>query len=147
MRLGSNVRLCRVKSSDYKFLYKLLKNRAPKANISHKVLPTYEEHQKFVKSKPYKVWYIIYFGNIKVGSVYLSKQNEIGIFLLKEYQGKNIGHRVLRLLMQKNPQHRYLANVNPKNFKSINFFKKNKFKLIQHTYEFILDDRRYEKED
>jgi len=134
------VNLLKVNRFDYKFLYELLKNRDPKANISHKVMPTYQEHIQFVKSKPYKVWYIIYFGNAKAGSIYLSKQNEIGIFLLKKYQGKNIGQKVLQLLMQKNPQKRYLANVNPKNFKSISFFKKNKFKLIQHTYEFIPHD-------
>ncbi|MBI3255107.1 MAG: N-acetyltransferase, partial [Nitrosarchaeum sp.] len=110
------VNLLKVNRFDYKFLYESLKNRDPKANISHKVMPTYQEHIQFVKSKPYKVWYIIYFGNAKAGSIYLSKQNEIGIFLLKKYQGKNIGQKVLQLLMQKNPQKRYLANVNPKNF-------------------------------
>ncbi len=30
---------------------------------------------------------------------------------------------------------RYLANVSPKNKNSINFFKKNKFRLIQYTFE------------
>lgn len=140
MKSVPTVNLLKVNRSDYKFLYELLKNRDPKANISHKVMPTYQEHIKFVKSKPYKVLYIIYFRNTKAGSIYLSKQNEIGIFLLKKYQGKNIGQKILRLLMQKNPQKRYLANVNPKNFKSISFFKKNKFKLIQHTYEFIPHD-------
>jgi len=137
MKVASIVRLLEVKRSDYSFLYKLLKNRDPKANISHKVMPIYQEHTKFVKSKPYKVWYIVYLGNTKVGSVYLSRQNEIGIFLLKKHQGKNIGQKTLQLLMQKNPQKRYLANVNPKNYKSVSFFKKNKFRLIQHTYEYI----------
>ena len=31
------------------------------------------------------------------------------------------------------------ANVNPKNKKSLDFFKKNGFKLIQYTYELTLD--------
>lgn len=140
MKTGPTVSLTKVKRSDYKFLYELLRNRDPKANISHKVMPTYKEHIKFVKSKPYKVWHIIYLGNAKVGSIYLSRQNEIGIFLMKKYHGKNIGQKALQFLMQKNPQKRYLANVNPQNCKSIRFFKKNKFKLIQHTYEFILDE-------
>lgn len=110
------------------------------ANISHRIMPTYAEHVKFVKSKPYKAWYVVYFGSKKVGSVYLSKQNEIGIFLLKKYHGNDIGQQALHLLMQKNPEKRYLANVNPKNSKSIKFFKKNKFKLIQYTYELMPDD-------
>lgn len=140
MKSITDVNLVKVKKSDYKFLYELLKKRDPKSNISHKTMPTYNEHIKFVKSKPYKIWYVIYFGNAKAGSIYLSKQNEIGIFLLKKYQGKNIGQTALRLLMKKNPQKRYLANVNPKNCKSIKFWRKNKFRLIQYTYEFIPDE-------
>ena len=42
---------------------------------------------------------------------------------------------VLKLFLKMNPRSRYLANVNPKNDKSSNFFKKNGFKLIQYTYE------------
>ena len=37
--------------------------------------------------------------------------------------------------MEKNQKKRYLANVSPKNKKSIAFFKKHKFRLIQYTYE------------
>lgn len=137
--IPGRVNIVKVNKSDYKFLYALLKERDPKANISHKTMPTYGEHIKFVNSKPYKIWYVIRIGSTKAGSIYLSKENEIGIFLIKNLQGKKIGQKALELLIQKNPEKRYLANVNPKNCKSINFFKKNKFKLIQHTYEFIPD--------
>ena len=37
--------------------------------------------------------------------------------------------------MKQNKQKRYLANVSPKNKKSIQFFKHNGFKLIQYTFE------------
>ena len=56
-----------------------------------------------------------------------------------EYQGKNIGNDALAELIRKNPRERYLANVNPKNKKSSAFFKNNNFKLIQHTYEMVLE--------
>ncbi|NDF29934.1 MAG: N-acetyltransferase [Nitrososphaeria archaeon] len=138
--MSSVVSIIKISNSDLRFLYLLLKERDPRANISHRIMPTYAEHVKFVKSKPYKAWYVVYFGSKKAGSVYLSKQNEIGIFLLKKYYGNDIGQQALHLLMQKNPEKRYLANVNPKNSKSIKFFKKNKFKLIQYTYEFMPDD-------
>jgi RimJ/RimL family protein N-acetyltransferase len=137
MRNNTSIKLNKVKKSDALFLYDLLRERDPRANISHRKMPSYEEHVKFILSNPYKIWYVIYLGNTKSGSIYLSKQNEIGIFILAKYQGKNIGKQALQLLMKKNPESRYLANVNPKNRKSINFFKKNKFTLIQHTYEFI----------
>ena len=133
------LKIISVSSEDVKFLYELLIERDPKANISHKKMPTFQEHTKFVDSRPYKKWYVIKLENRKIGSVYLTKQNEIGIFIKKEYQGNHFGNQILKLLIDKNPEKRFLANVNPKNTKSINFFKKNNFKLIQHTYELELD--------
>ena len=124
---------------DYEFLYDLLGERNSQINISHKKMPTWEEHIKFIKSKPYTRWYIILKSKERVGSIYLSKNDEIGIFLSKEYQKKNIGNTTLVELIRKNPRKRYLANVNPKNKKSSTFFKKNNFKLIQHTYEMVLE--------
>ena len=108
-------------------------------------MPTYSSHVKFIASKPYKKWYIIFsldglrseskYTKTKVGSIYLSKNDEIGIFVLKRFQGKNIGKYALTELMRRNPKSRYLANVNPKNKKSMQFFKNNGFKLIQYTFE------------
>ena len=124
-----------VKKSDSNFLYELLKQRDPRANISHKRMPSFKQHESFIQSKPYSKWYIIESSNDDIGSIYLSKNNEIGIFLIGKNQNKGIGCKALKLLIEKNPKIRYLANVNPKNKKSIDFFKKNGFKLIQHTYE------------
>ena len=124
-----------VKESDCLFLYELLKERDPRANISHKKMPSFVQHVKFVLSKPYAKWYVIVECENRIGSIYLTKDNEIGIFLKKNLQCKGIGVKVLKLLMENNPRDRYLANVNPKNKKSIQFFKNNGFKLIQHTYE------------
>ena len=131
----STIYLKSVTNSDIEFLFDLLKERDPSTNISHKKMPTHDEHVKFVRSKPYSKWYIIFKSKQKVGSIYLSKNNEIGIFLSKKFQGKNIGDFALNDLIKKNPRKRFLANVNPKNKKSIQFFKNNKFKLIQYTFE------------
>jgi RimJ/RimL family protein N-acetyltransferase len=134
--IDTSIKLRPVKISDCSFLYDMLKERDPKANISHKKMPSFSEHEKFVLSKPYFKWYIIEISKNDVGSVYLTKNDEIGIFLKKENQSGGIGVHALKLLLNKNPKCRYLANVNPKNKKSIQFFKNNGFKLIQHTYEF-----------
>lgn len=130
-----SIKLRNVNQSDFRFLYNLLNERDPKANISHKKMPTYTEHVKFVKSKPYSKWNIIKYGTQRVGSIYLSKNDEIGIFLKKQFHGKNIGQSSLELFIKMNPRKRYMANVNPKNTKSKKFFKKNGFRLIQYTYE------------
>ena len=101
-------------------------------------MPTYAQHIKFIESRPYSKWYVIILNNQKIGSAYLSKQNEIGIFITKNKQRKKLGTSVLDMIIKKNHRKRYLANVNPKNKKSISFFKKNGFELIQHTFELEL---------
>jgi len=129
------LRLKIVRKQDCLFLYQLLKERNPIANISHKKMPSYSQHVKFVTSKPYSIWCIIYYNEQEVGSIYLSKQNEIGIFVKKEFQKMGFGTKALQLFMKKYPKKQFLANINPKNKNSIKFFKENNFKLIQHTYE------------
>lgn len=124
-----------VSKSDYRFLYDLLKERDSRVNISHKKMPTYNEHLKFIKSKPYTKWYIVKYGTQKIASIYLTSQNEIGIFIKKTHQNKNLGGTILSQLIQKNPRERYLANVSPKNKISEIFFKSHGFKFIQKTYE------------
>ncbi|MDC0041947.1 GNAT family N-acetyltransferase [Candidatus Nitrosopelagicus sp.] len=125
----------KVSEDDLRFLYNHLKERDPIAYISHKSMPSYKEHVKFVLSKPYSYWYIIKINKTKLGSIYLSKQNEIGIFLRKEFQGSGIGGYILEMLLKKHPRKRFLANISPKNKNSMKFFKKHRFNLIQYTYE------------
>ena len=130
-----NLKLKEVDEKDVQFLYNLLEERKPVTYISHKKMPTYEEHVNFVKSSPYSKWYIIEIDEERAGSIYLTKQNEIGIFLNEGLQEKGIGSNALNVLIGKNPDLRYLANINPENKKSIKFFKKLGFRLIQYTYE------------
>ena len=134
----TNTKLCikLITKSDFRFLYDLLSYRKPTENISHKKMPTYRLHEKFIKSKPYSKWYIIVFNNQKIGSVYLSKMNEIGIHLKdKKYEGQ-FGE-IISIIKKKNPRLRYLVNINPNNNALRKTIKKNNFKLIQHTYELI----------
>lgn len=129
------VKIRPIRKSDYVFLYELLKERDPRANISHREMPSFAQHTKFVLSRPYAKWYVIIHSEKNVGSVYLTKNDEIGIFIKKDIQGRGIGIQALKLLIKENPRTRYLANVSPKNKRSIQFFKNNGFNLIQHTYE------------
>ena len=133
--MKDKITLKSVTLNDYEFLYNLLSERSPNMNISHKKMPTYQQHVRFVKSKPYSKWYIIYHNDEKAGSIYLTGMNEIGIFIAKKFQRMKIGNKALRLIIQLNPKKRYLANVSPSNKKSIEFFTMNRFHLIQYTYE------------
>ena len=116
------------------FLYQMLANRNPKANISHRTMPTWEEHESFIRARPYAAWYIIT-DNEWIGSIYLTKADEIGIFIREEDQGLGYGSRAVRELMKLHGKRRYLANIAPANCRSEDFFRSLGFKPLQCTYE------------
>ena len=64
--LEIEIKLKEVNKSDLKFLYQHLKERDPITRISHKKMPTFSEHEKFVMSNPYSKWYIIIKKNKKI---------------------------------------------------------------------------------
>lgn len=121
------------------WLYALLSSRDPHVNISHKKMPTWRAHCRFVRSKPYAAWYLVYAGQQPAGAVYLTRANEIGIHLGKNFQGAGIGSRAVRMLMQRHPRNRYLANINPANAVSIQFFERLGFEQLQVTYAYEPD--------
>ena len=123
-----------VTQDDAEFLFDLLKQREGTVNISHKSLPDWEEHLQYVKKHDYQSWDIIWVENTRVGNIYLTKNDEIGIFIDKKSQSKGYGTEALDEFMKKNGKKRYLANINPTNYKSIQFFGKHGFTHIQNTY-------------
>ena len=135
--LGMNlsIKLNQVTKNDTLFLYDLLKNKDPNANISHKKMPSYDEHVKFVMSKPYTNWYIIEYEKKNVGAIYLSKQDEIGISINNDYEYDQIVKPALELLMKLNQRNRYLANTSSKDVRSQEFLLKNGFTSLEYVYE------------
>ena len=123
-----------VTADDAEFLFDLLKQREGTVNISHKSLPDWEEHLQYVKKHDYQSWDIIWVENTRIGNIYLTKNDEIGIFIDKKLQFHGYGSKALEEFMKKNGKKRYLANVNPTNYKSIQIFGKHGFIHIQNTY-------------
>ena len=119
---------------DAEFLYGLLKQREGRVNISHRSIPTSTEHRDYIENHSYQSWDIILVDNNKVGNIYLTQRDEIGIFLDKKFHGRGYGSQALKQFMKKNGKKRYLANINPTNYKSIQFFGKHGFVHIQNTY-------------
>lgn len=116
-------------------LYALLKERTPEQSISHREMPTFEQHEDYVSCRPHPHWYLIEADGAYVGSIYLSDNDEIGVFLFARCQHEGYGRRAVELLIQAHPRERYLANINPENQRSIGFFGKLGFHHIQSTYE------------
>ena len=133
--MNSDVKLKQVTKNDALFLYELLKNKDPNANISHKKMPSYDEHVEFVMSKPYTNWYIIEYDKKNVGAIYLSKQDEIGISISNDYEYDQIVKPALKLLMKLNQRKRYLANTSPKDVRSQEFLLKNGFTGLEYVFE------------
>lgn len=114
-------------------LYELLKEREPWQSISHQGMPTMEEHAAFVRSQPYLAWYLIEVEEDYVGTIYLTKAREVGVFVFRKHWGQGYGKQAVLLLKEKWPG-RMLANVNPKNEASRALFEDLGMSLIQVTY-------------
>ena len=139
------MRLIKVESTSehLKTLYRLLSERPPHANISHSSMPSYEEHVMFVNTDPYFKWYMISVDDELVGSVYLTWQNEIGISILKEYNGNGYATDALELFIATHeplggvPSNRagsFIAHIAPENERSKALFERLGFVHVSDTY-------------
>ncbi len=115
------------------FLYRLLQERPAEANISHRAMPTYDEHCAFVQRRPYSAWYLIH-NRDPLGAIYLTVTDEIGVAIAREAQGNGYAQMAILSLMELHPRKRYLANVAPDNAASHALFARFG-KVIQHTFE------------
>lgn len=123
-------------------LWRLMQERPAYANISHQSMPTMEGHKEFVLHHPYHAWYLIEVLSkepgidfpLRVGAIYLTKQNEIGIFILQQYQGMGYATAAIEELKRRHPKPYYLANVAPGNGPGIALFERLGGKIIQQTF-------------
>jgi RimJ/RimL family protein N-acetyltransferase len=122
--------------SAVQLLFTLLQERTPAQSISHKAMPTFEQHVSFVMSRPYDDnWYLVHIEGVgAVGCVYLTPQREIGVSILRKHQGQGYGTRAVQELMDAFHGRQFLANINPANAASIAMFARLGFNHIQNTY-------------
>lgn len=125
-------------------LYDLLTLRQHK--ISHEKKPSFHDHEIFVKSKPYRFWYLVYNGTDILGSFYISNENTIGINIIKN-ENLDLISSILDMVNKKHsplPPVKsirgsfFSVNVPPSNKFLIESLKKLGAKLAQVT--FILND-------
>lgn len=128
-------------------LYDLLRERSeendPHINISHRALPSWAEHLAFIESTPYRFWYLIEDAGHIVGYVSASFSNEIGIVLFARFRGVSYGRQAVAELIRRHRPlpaipavraGRWLANINPRNERSIRMFSSLGFEQVQVTY-------------
>ena len=139
---SNNFKLIKIKptASQIKILYNLLKNR-PK-NISHKKMPSFSSHAKFVKNNPYRAWWILQNKNNILGSAYVNHDNSVGLHLdLSEisfsasYFVKNLKKNLKSLKAQKSKIFKdYYFNVSPNNIGLINWLTESGYKENQRSF-------------
>lgn len=140
-----NFKLIKIKptSSQIKILYNLLKRR-PK-NISHKKMPNFSDHTKFVKNNPYRAWWILQDNNNKdiiLGLAYVNYDNSVGLHLnLSEINFSasffinKIKKNLKSLKAQKSKIYKdYYFNVSPTNIELINWLAKSGYKENQRSF-------------
>ena len=123
-------------------LFEILKNRSSNSNLSHVKLPSYQKHKKFVNSRPYRYWFLIFSSNQLIGSAYITRLNEISIKLKKN--NLFFYKQTLKLLLEglkplkgipSKRRSNFLINVSPKDKNLVSLFAKMKLLKIQETYE------------
>ena len=137
-----NVEFSKVIPTEYQIgiLYDLLVRR--EHGISNKIEPVFEDHVKFVNSNPYRAWYIVVNHSKPVGTLYISKENTVGINL----DGINYEKAVLEIInyVKKNylplPEIKsvrastFSINVPPKNLSLIKILEGLDKEILQISY-------------
>ncbi len=119
-------------------LYDILVKRT--YNISNTILPTMEEHIKFIQNHPYRIWYLVTVNSDYIGSAYLMKNNCVGINLNKNFELlENIvntifkKHKPLKEIKSVRPPYFYI-NVAPNNKELETQLVKLEARKIQSTF-------------
>ena len=129
-------------ANDIDLLFSLLKNR--KLNISHKIMPTYEEHSSFVKKNSYRFWYLIFSDDEFIGSFYILNNNHVGINFIDDNQYQVIDETLdfisskfkpLKAIPSKRVEN-FFINVPPDKEDLINYLLGNGAQIIEHTVSF-----------
>src|SRR5688500_17894693 len=82
------------------FLYRLMLERPAEALIAHRKQPTMEQHLAFMAARPYRAWCLVEAGQRRVGAVTLTPNNEVGVWILREFQRKGFARAALQELMR-----------------------------------------------
>lgn len=139
------MQLVDVYSSPYAsdILFQLLAER-PRANwISHKEMPTREDHETFVVSKPFRYWYLLEIEDVVVGALEATELNEIGVAIFQRYQRLGYARQALGVFLSTHEplpgiaakrNYRWLANIGYENHGSQKFFRVCGFVPLQVTY-------------
>ncbi|MEX3011077.1 hypothetical protein [Hoeflea sp. TYP-13] len=121
-------------------LYELLVSR--KHGISHKHIPVFAEHIAFVRDHPYRAWLLVRESETCLGSVYVHKDNTIGVNIDEERVVdcfEEVLNKVLKSYQPLPPvksvrNAHFMINAAPTNRALISALENSGFSVAQVTY-------------
>ena len=130
--LKKELSLVKATKKDQRFIYQIVKNWLEQTDHSVTVLkiPSYTT---FFKTK--SIRYIIQKKFVKIGFVHILDNNEIGYYLIPEFQGMGIGTWAVAQLMKIESRDLYYATINNKNIGSVRLVEKLGFQPKAIIYE------------
>ena len=139
-------KIIKASMKDSKFLYKTRVSKEAKRNSLNQRYFDYDTHliwfKKNILSTKHR-FFVIKIAQIKIGYIRLKKiaknQSFISIVVNEENKNSGIGCNALGMVEKKYPKEIFLAEVLKSNNKSINFFKKNLYRIYKKKkYSFIM---------
>jgi hypothetical protein len=140
---GGGVNLVDVYSQEpHPVLYQLMEERKAEA-ISHKAMPSMEEHLAFVQSKPFRAWYLIEEDGIVIGAVSINDRNEVRVGIVKQHR---FPYRIVEAVKAIKDLHpplpavpsarvgEYVMNINGRDVDSCKLINELGGKYLQSTY-------------
>ena len=133
-KISHELKLVRATKRDYRFIYEIIRKWLEETEHSVTVMriPGFSQ---FFKSK--SIRYIIKKDNLNIGFVHILANDEIGYYLIPEFQGVGIGTWAVKQLLKMQPRERYFATINKKNLASIKLVTKLGFRPKGVIYEKI----------
>jgi len=133
---GKEIRLVKATKRDTRFVYEVVKDWLSR-HVDHSVtvlkMPSFS---KFSKSKPTR--YIIKKDKTSIGFVHILANNEVGYYMIPEFQGMGIGTWAVSEMMKMQPRDRYFATINNKNIGSVKLITSLGFRPKATIYEKII---------
>jgi RimJ/RimL family protein N-acetyltransferase len=127
-------------------LYSHLEQRTPEQSISHKTMPTWDQHCAFIGSRPHAAWWLVYdrieaegdsegaCEYVCIGQAYFTRGREIGIAIGDAYQRQGYASEIITKVIEMVPRGPVFANVSPHNIASQKLFESLGFSVVQLTF-------------
>ncbi len=136
-------------AEDVQLLFDSLSKR--NHTISHRKMPTFEQHLQFVSNHPYRKWFLVYFQLEFKGHLYVKYDNAVGLHMSPDVTSSQLGELWLALTGQIAPQKvqpsmvpdHFYVNVPTSNLQMQSRLEAANFVETQRSYRFSLDTREH----